>query len=64
MNISPAADKGVRNAARPARAQVNDRELPRRKPNVQTRMLEIRQIVNIVLSLLNRLFPSSIECVR
>ena len=59
INISPTADKGIRNAARPARAQVNVMELPRRKPRVQIRILAIRQFFNIVLSLLNRLFLSS-----
>ncbi len=59
MNISPTADKGIRNAVRPARAQLNVLELPRRKPRVQIRILAIRQIFNIVLSLLNRLFLST-----
>ncbi len=59
MNISPTPDKGIRNAAKLARAQLNVRELPRRKPRVQIRILAIRIVLNIVLSLLNEIFPSS-----
>lgn len=58
ININPTADKGIRNEERQARAQVNPLELPRRKPRVQIRIQAIRQLFNIVLSLLNILFLS------